>query len=319
MKTLNQFFEKKESEVRFFFALLIGLMILVVSSYVLGARVEREDFSTPTLTAMGKFPAIELEATGAYVYDARTKEVIFAKNENQRLPLASLTKVMAALVAEDLSPSYGTVTVTREALLAEGDSGLRVGERWGLRELLDFSLVSSSNDGIRAVALALGALSRANLTEEQIVDDFVREMNEKAQELGLKNTYFWNETGLDESDVKGGAYGTARDMALLLEYILAREPALMEATRDSESLVRSLDNLEYLVKNTNQLAPEIPGLLASKTGFTSTAGGNLIFAFDPELGRPIIISVLGSSAAGRFTDARKLVDATLEYLNGEKQ
>ena len=316
---LSQFFEKKESEVRFFFSLLIGLSLLVVSSYVLGARVEREDFSTPTLTAMGEFPAVEIEAKSAYVYDARTKEVIFAKNENQRLPLASLTKVMAALVAEELSPSYSTVTVTQEALVTEGDSGLRPGERWSLRDLLDFSLVSSSNDGIRAIALTLGAMSKTDLTEEQIIDDFVREMNKKAQELDLRNTYFWNETGLDESDVKGGAYGTARDMALLLEFILARQPELMEATRDSQSMVLSLDNLEHLARNTNQLAPEIPGLLASKTGFTSTAGGNLVFAFDPELGRPIIISVLGSSAAGRFTDARILVDATLEYLSGEQQ
>lgn len=319
MTMLNRFFEKKESEVRLFFVLLIGLSLLVVSSYVLGARVERGDFSTPTLTAMGEFPEVELEAKSAYVYDARTKEVIFAKNENQRLPLASLTKVMAALVAKELSPEYGTVTVTSGALLAEGDSGLRVGERWRLRDLLDFSLVSSSNDGIRAVALALGSLSRANVTEEEIVGDFVRKMNEKAKELDLRNTYFWNETGLDESEVKGGAYGTARDMALLLEFILAREPELLEATRDTQSMVLSLDNFEHTARNTNQLAPEIPGLLASKTGFTSTAGGNLVFAFDPELGRPIIVSILGSSASGRFSDAKKLVDATLEYLSGEAQ
>jgi D-alanyl-D-alanine carboxypeptidase len=316
---LNQFFEKKESEVRFFFVLFIGLSLLVVSSYVLGAKVERDDFSMPTLTAMGEFPGVELEAKSAYVYDARTKEVIFAKNENQRLPLASLTKVMAALVAKELSPDYGTVTVTQGALAPEGDSGLRVGERWRLRDLLDFSLVSSSNDGIHAVALSLGALSKADVSEEQIVEDFVREMNEKAHELDLRNTYFWNETGLDESDVKGGAYGTARDMALLLEYILGSQPELLEATRDTEALVHSLDNLEHTARNTNQLTPEIPGLLASKTGFTSTAGGNLVFAFDPELGRPIIVSVLGSSASGRFVDARKLVDATLEYLSGEKQ
>lgn len=319
MTALSQFFEKKESEVRFFFVLLIGLSLLIVSSYVLGARVEREDFSTPTLTAMGEFPPLALEAKSAYVYDARTKEVIFAKNENQRLPLASLTKVMAALVAAELSPVYGTVTITREALLTDGDSGLRPGERWSLRELLDFSLLSSSNDGIRAIALALGALAKNNLSDEQIVEDFVREMNERAMELGLKNTYFWNETGLDESEVKGGAYGTARDMAFLLEYILTREPELMEATRETQSLVRSLDNLEHKATNTNQLAPEIPGLLASKTGFTSTAGGNLVFAFDPELGRPIIISIIGSSAEGRFADAKKLISGTLEYLSGEKQ
>jgi D-alanyl-D-alanine carboxypeptidase (penicillin-binding protein 5/6) len=312
---LNQFFQKKESEIRFFFTLLIALSLLLVSSHVLGSRVERGDVSTPTRSAANVFPVVEIEAKSAYVYDSRTKTVIFAKNENKRMPLASLTKVMAALVAKELSPDYSVVTVTRSALSIEGDSGLHADEKWTLGDLLDFSLVSSSNDGIHAVALSLGALTNASASEEEMVDDFVRQMNGKALELDLKNTYFWNETGLDESEVKGGAYGTAKDMATLLEYILEREPGLLEATRNTETVIISLDSFEHVAKNTNALVSEIPGLLASKTGFTSTAGGNLVFAFDPELGRPIIISVLGSSAEGRFIDAKKLVAATLEYIN----
>lgn len=313
---INQFFKSRESEIRFFFLLFISLALLMVSSYVLGSRVERGDVSTPTRVTQGEFPAVTLEAKSAYVYDARTKAVLFAKNENTRLPLASLTKVMAALVAKEISPTYGTVTVTREALSIEGDSGLKAGERWSLKDLLDFSLVSSSNDGIRAVALSLGALSNATVGSEEIVDDFVRSMNKKALELDLKNTYFWNETGLDESEVKGGAYGSAKDMATLLEYVISREPALLEATREKETTLISLDKFEHVARNTNSLASAIPGLIASKTGFTSTAGGNLVFAFDPELGHPIVISILGSSAEGRFEDARKLVEATLVYLKG---
>jgi serine-type D-Ala-D-Ala carboxypeptidase (penicillin-binding protein 5/6) len=313
---LNQFFTSRESEIRFFFLLFISLAIFMVSSYVLGSRVERGDISVPTQVTSADFPKVELEAKSAYVYDARTKTVLFAKNENNRLPLASVTKVMAALVARELSPQYGTVTITQEALQTEGDSGLRSGERWSLEDLLDFSLVSSSNDGIRAVALSLGALSSATADSETIVDDFVRLMNKKALELDLKNTYFWNETGLDESEVKGGAYGSAKDIATLLEYVMNKEPGLLEATREKESTVISLDNFEHVAKNTNQIASQIPGLLASKTGFTSTAGGNLVFAFDPELGRPIIISILGSSAEGRFEDAQKLIKATLVHLKG---
>src|SRR5581483_3055251 len=106
-------------------------------------------------------------------------------------------------------------TITHDAIATEGDSGLKEGEKWNLKNLLDFSLVSSSNDGIRAVALSLGALASANATEKEIVDDFVRLMNKKADELDLKDTYFWNETGLDETEYKGGAYGTAHDIAML--------------------------------------------------------------------------------------------------------
>ncbi|MEK7147810.1 MAG: serine hydrolase, partial [Patescibacteria group bacterium] len=300
---LNHLFITRDSEVKFFVVLATGLSLLFVVTYILGTRLDRRDVSKPTQSASAPFPFVELEAKAAYVYDARTEAVLYAKNENTRMPLASLTKVMAALVAEELAPGYGTVTVTKDALDTEGDSGLRPGERWSLKDLLDFSLVSSSNDGIRAVALSLGALSSANATESEIVDDFVRTMNTKAAELDLKNTYFWNETGLDESEYKGGAYGTAKDMATLLDYVIEYHPEMMEATREFNTTLESLDNYKHLVKNTNQVAGEIPGLIASKTGFTNTAGGNLVFAFDPELGRPIIVTILGSTAEGRFEDA----------------
>ena len=302
---LNEFISRREDEIKFLLILMGGLALLLSVSYILGQRVDRGDNSTPTILAPKHFPEVALQAKAAYVYDARTNTVFFAKNENTRMPLASLTKVMSALVASESSYESDMVLVTEEALRRMGDSGLKSGERWSLRDLLDFSLVSSSNDGIAAVALALGT-SR----------DFVQRMNAKAGELDLKNTYFWNETGLDESDVKGGAYGTAKDMAHLLSYTLAYHPELLAATREVSVDVLSLDDLIHKAENTNDVAGEIPGLLASKTGFTDTAGGNLVFAFDPELGRPIIVTILGSSQEGRFEDAKKLVEATLLYLNG---
>jgi serine-type D-Ala-D-Ala carboxypeptidase (penicillin-binding protein 5/6) len=314
----NQFSTSREGEIRFVFTLFVVLSLFVVTSYVLGSRVKREDVSVPTRTA-AVFPEVALRAKGAYVYDARTKAVLYAKNENERLSLASLTKLMSAVVAREISPAYGTVTVSGDALKAEGDSGLMEDERWSLSDLLDFSLVSSSNDGIRAVALSLGALSSFNANEEEIMNDFVRKMNSKAVELDLKNTYFWNETGLDESTVKGGGYGTAKDISLLLEYIIENEPVLLEATREKQTVITSIDNFEHVATNTNRLTSETPGLIGSKTGYTDTAGGNLAFVFDPELGRPIIITVLGSSASGRFEDAKKLIDATLAYLRNNTQ
>ncbi len=304
----------RNSEIKFFVALSLALSLLFVTSFVLGSRVERSDVSAPTEVVSKPFPEVVLKAQAAYVYDARTKTVLFALNENTRLPLASLTKLMSALVAEDLSPSYGTVTISREALQVEGDSGLWSGERWALQDLLDFSLLTSSNDGIRAIALAFGALHKSDATTKEILNDFVGEMNRKAAELDLKNTYFWNETGLDESDVKGGAYGTAKDIATLLEYIIIYHPEISVATREVLTTVSSLDNFKHVARNTNSLAGSIPGLLASKTGFTNTAGGNLALAFDPELGRPIIISILGSTEEGRFEDARMLINAVLEYI-----
>ena len=318
----NQFFTIHHSEIRFFLILSAVLAFLLTASFIFSSAVERRDRSVPSETASHQFPTVVLEAKAAYVYDTRTKTVLFAKNENTPLPLASLTKVMSALVAEDLSPLYGIVTVSEEALKAEGDSGFFRDEKWTLKDILDFSLLSSSNDGMRAVALSLGALSKAGATPEEIIDDFVGEMNRKARELGLKNTYFWNETGLDlpaqagESGVKkGGAYGSARDMSVLSEYILTHRPLMFEATRRNVTVFQSLDNRLHVATNTNTIITEIPGLVASKTGLTDTAGGNLIIVFDPELGRPIIISILGSTERGRFEDARTLLAAIMEYIS----
>ncbi|MDO8729196.1 MAG: hypothetical protein Q7K26_04935 [bacterium] len=311
----DQFTTVHNSEIRLFLILGAALLVLLTVSFIFDKKIERGDTSVPTETASKLFSKIALRAKAVYVYDVRTKTVLFAKNENTRLSLASLTKIMSALVAEDLSPLYGTVTISEESLRAEGDSGLFKNEKWTLKDLLDFSLLTSSNDGMRAVALSLGALSKADATSEEIINDFVGEMNNKARELGLKNTYFWNETGLDESNIKGGAYGTARDMSTLLEYILTHHPALFAATKEAVTTFRSLDNNLHVARNTNDTISEIPGLVASKTGFTDTAGGNLIFVFDPELGRPIIISILGSTGEGRFNDARTLIDAVMEYIS----
>ena len=302
-------------ESKFFTIFGIALALFIVTSFIFSSTVKRDDVSVPSQVVSYPFESISLQAKSVYVYDARTKTVLFAHNENVRRPLASLTKLMSALVAQELSPSYGTVIVGQAALAAEGDSSLKEGERWSLKNLLDFSLVSSSNDGIRAVALALGAIRSSEASTSEIIKDFVFQMNRKAGELDLKNTYFWNETGLDESELKGGAYGTVKDMAALMEYIITYQPEMLEATRDTSGTFSSLDDLNHVAKNTNSLAGEIPGFLGSKTGFTSTAGGNLVLAFDPELGRPIIISILGSTEHGRFEDAWMLINATLRHIS----
>jgi len=302
-------------EIRLFVILAMTLSFLLIASFIFDLKIQKGDLPISSGIAQKSFPEVTLGAKAAYVYDARTKTVLFAKNENTRLSLASLTKIMAALVAEDLSPLYSIITINGDALRAEGDSGLYRDEKWSLKDILDFSLLTSSNDGMRAVALSLGAISRADATSTEIINDFVGEMNRRASKLGLKNTYFWNETGLDETNVKGGAYGTAKDMNALLEYVLTNQPELLVATREVATTFSSIDNYLHTAKNTNSITSEIPGLIASKTGATDTAGGNLIIIFDPELGRPIIVSILGSTEKGRFEDAEILISAVMEYIN----
>lgn len=292
-----------------------GFVILIVAiALVLTLRDSRQEHSVPTRIAT-PFPEVALEAKAAYVYDLATSMTLFAKDEDKKLPLASLAKVMSALVARDLGLKHNTVKISDEALAVEGDSGLLRDEEWFLGDLLNFSLVASSNDGVRAAALALGALSRANASGEEIVGDFVKIMNEKAAKLGLTNIQFFNETGLDLSDVRNGAYGSAQDVTSLMAYIHRNYPDILSVTREPEIEFKSLDGKTHVAKNTNEIISHIPGLLASKTGYTARAGGNLSIIFDPELNHPIAITVLGSTENGRFSDVRALVAATLEHLN----
>jgi len=309
----RQIFTNREHEIRFFSVLLVALIFAIAVSILAGSNIRREDFSVPTQVTK-VFPKVHLEAKGAYVYDARNKTVLYAQNEDESLPLASISKVMTALVAVSSGRPYDTVSVTKEALNVTGDSGLYRDEKWSLKDILDFSLITSSNDGMHAIALAMGALSKVDPTPHEAIQDFVYKMNVKSQELGLTNTHFINETGLDESLVDAGAYSSAKDINTLMEYVLTYYPDLLEVTRETDINIKSLDNHTHVATNTNSIVGTIPGLLASKTGFTDLAGGNLTIVFDPEIGRPIIVTVMGSSSEGRFEDVRTLVDATMQYI-----
>jgi serine-type D-Ala-D-Ala carboxypeptidase (penicillin-binding protein 5/6) len=309
-------------EVKVFSALGAALIILLTLSFILGSRVHRGDISAPSKAVIHPFDGIVLGARSVHVYDIRTGKVLFEKNSHERIPLASLTKVMTAVVALENAPQWSVVTINKSAVETDGDSGLKVGERWSLKDLLDFSLVSSSNDGVQAVAYALGALSKANPEDHVAEGDFVNRMNSKADELGMKNTYYFNVTGLDmrarteDSAGQGGAYGTAEDMSKLFAYILREHPELFEATKKSTIAVTSFDTL-HTARNTDIIVDSIPGILASKTGTTDLAGGNLVIAFDPEVGRPIVISLLGSTEEGRFIDMLTLVEKSIEALRNE--
>jgi serine-type D-Ala-D-Ala carboxypeptidase (penicillin-binding protein 5/6) len=185
-------------------------------------------------------------------------------------------------------------------------------ESWRLKDLLDFSLVVSSNDGARSIASAVGAFDLKSDDYDLGRKDFITKMNKTAQDLGLKQTYFVNESGLDVGSVSGG-YGSAIDVAALMQYILVHHPEVLEATKYPTLDIKSFD-AKHVAKNTNTDIGDIPGLIASKTGYTELAGGNLAIVFDSSIGRPIIVVVLGSTQEGRFADVSALVNASLTYI-----
>jgi serine-type D-Ala-D-Ala carboxypeptidase (penicillin-binding protein 5/6) len=261
------------------------------------------------------FDDISIEARSAFVWDVNKQKALFETNPNVQLPLASLTKLMTAIAANDILPDKSIVTINNASLTSEGDSGLYENEKWNFKDLMRFTLVVSSNDGASAVANVAGLFENDFPSkEEDNKKSFVQAMNEKAREIGLTQTYFINPTGLDTNETVSGGYGSARDAARLLEYAVINMSEIVESTRHTAIAFESLSDINHFATNTNSSIDRVPGLIASKTGYTDLAGGNLVIAFDAGMNRPIIISVLGSTQDGRFEDIKKLVDASLKSL-----
>lgn len=282
------------------------------------------------------FATVKIEAKSAFVWDVINKRPLYEKNALDARPLASLTKVMTAVTIANIAPNLKDVTIKLADLSPEGDSKLRVASTWSVKNLIDYVLLVSSNDGAHALAasagVSVGAIGNGPKDIDAINQDvdvsigreiFIRKMNELSGKIGLTNSTFLNEHGLDSLPTQeggqssSGAYGSARDMAILFEYAMRNYPHILEATRYQDLKISDLQSHNYMAENTNEIINSIPSPIASKTGYTQLAGGNLVVAFDAGLDRPIIISVLGSSAEGRFTDVLKLVDSTMKYLQSE--
>lgn len=266
-------------------------------------RQEKEAIPTPE--------DIKIDAKAAFVWDVNEQRALYNKDADAQLPLASLTKLMTALVAYETLGNDARVPIHLDAILQDGESGFLDGETFTAADLSNYTLVSSSNDGAFALAASAGsALDRENGSSTT----FVEAMNIRAEELGLLKTYYTNPTGLDTNVTESGSYGSARDMAFLMEYLIAHHPEILEGTTKENATLGA-----HTATNTNEALPIIPGLIGSKTGFTDLAGGNLLIAFDAGLNRPIIVSVLGSSREGRFKDVTTLVKYAQDLVTLEDQ
>ncbi len=291
----------KRSHIRIAFYVLIGACVFFL------LRINEEPARIPALDT-GVNPTIleHIQAKSLYVYDIADHQALFARSADRQLPLASVTKLMTALVASDRLASTTIISITREDLAQEGDSKLLLGETWKLPDLLNFSLISSSNDGMHAIARTLNAVYATST---------IALMNAEAKQLGLTDTFFVNETGLDIDTFVSGAYSSAHDAALLLAHILIAHPDIVLRTAEPAALFISESGIKHIAVNTDKLIARIPNLIASKTGFTDLAGGNLVIAYDAGFAHPVVIAVLGSTENGRFSDVDLLITESLKKLS----
>lgn len=258
---------------------------------------------------------VALTAEAAYVWDVRGQRALYEKNADAALPLASITKLMTALLAYELVATDTTVSVPLSAIRQAGNSGLVAGETLTAHALSELALIASSNDAAHSLAASVGSL----LGDRDPTAQFVAGMNLRAEELGLPSLAFKNTTGLDLSPTEPGAVGSARDVSFLLEHLINNYPELVAPTREESALIYNTAGAYHEAANTNALVAEIPNLLASKTGYTDLAGGNLTIAFAAGLDRPIIITVLGSTRSDRFTDVATLIDAVQQTVTASAE
>lgn len=301
--------------------LALVLAIIFSGMFIPGMLKEKNVASNPApkaplvtaqtnLSSIDTLENITIEGRAAFVYDVKGKKALFTKGADKVLPLASITKLMTALVAHELVDDGQKITISQSAISQSGASGLAEGEQITVQSLSDYAMLASSNDAAYALANAVGAV----IDQTNPNQTFINAMNIRAEELGFTNFTFYNPTGLDIDANDAGAVGTAREVSFLMEYILENYPSILEPSTFTSTRVYNEAGSYHSAENTNPIVTQIPNLLGSKTGYTDLAGGNLTVAFDAGYNRPIIITVLGSSYDGRFSDVKKLVNAVTNAL-----
>ena len=246
-------------------------------------------------------PALEVAGKSALLMDITTGTVLYEKNAHERLPPASVTKIMTLLLIMEAIDGgdldwEDTVTAS-ETAAAKGGSQvyLKVGETMSVRDMVKSIAVSSANDCACAMAELLAGSEGA----------FVEKMNRRAQELGMENTHFVNCTGLDDDPSAKDHRTTAYDIALMSRELMLHHPDIQTYTTIWMDSVRGGS---FGLSNTNKLIRFYQGATGLKTGYTSQAG-HCLSATARRGQMHLVAVVLGAdSSAERFSACRTMLD-----------
>nr|WP_237700194.1 D-alanyl-D-alanine carboxypeptidase family protein [Caldalkalibacillus thermarum] len=207
---------------------------------------------------------LNVSAQAAILIDAESKRVLFEKNAYEPLRIASITKIMTAIVALEHGDLKDVVTASKNACSVEGSSiYLRPGEKMTLEDLLYGLILRSGNDAAVAIAEHIGGS----------VEGFVFLMNQKAEELGMEQTVFNNPHGLDTHEEH---YSTAYDMALLTAYALQNETFATIASTRKKTAPLEGEKWDRVWYNKNRLLSMYPYADGVKTGYTQRAKRTLV-------------------------------------------
>lgn len=272
---------------------------------VIMAAVILSGGSVSVLAAEEK-PVLKLNALSACLLDADSGRVLYGKNEKDVRAMASTTKIMTLIIVLENASLDDVVTISKNAAV-QPDVQLNVntGEQYVLKDLLYSLMLESHNDVAVAVAEHVGGS----------VEGFARLMNEKADELGLDDTYFITPNGLDAKDEHGMHSTTAVDLARLTAYAIKNDTFLEITNTGTYSFSEISGKRSFTVNNKNQFLSMMDGAIGVKTGFTGEAGYCFVGALKQD-GRTFISVVLGSgwppNKTLKWKDTRTLMQFGIE-------
>jgi len=249
----------------------------------------RAAFSTlPAAPARPRTLSEVISARHAAVFDLQTGEALYSKGSDGPVMIASISKLMTAIVAYELFPPTSTIEFRVEDLAGfSHHSELGTGDRMGFKEAMALMMIQSDNSVARALARTYG------------YDAFLSKMNEKARALNMKGTHFEDPTGYAANRA------STRDLLRMAQYILSERPEIFAITRIPSRTISTLEGKRLVLKNTNEFAGALAGFVGGKTGFTDEAGGCLLTVVVDD-GRTYMAVVLGSS--DRFGDTKRLIE-----------
>lgn len=283
-----------------------------VSPLIRNEKVLGENVWFPKIAEGSDSNAPLINAKAAIFVDSKTGKVLYSKSAQERLPIASLAKVMAVLIALEHKGMDDNYIVSQRATEMEPDEMiLLAGEALTLKELLYGIFLVSANDA--AEVLAEGSLPArlvSDGSERAGRQEFINLMNAKAGQLGMKDTHFVNPTGLDE-DI-GSSISSAYDMAILTRYLIRKYPEIVEISKTPYIFIPETDTHQsYEMYSGINLLTSYPGVAGFKTGYTPEAGFTLITLARKD-GHEVIGVLLDSPY--RRDEAKELLDYSFAKL-----
>ncbi len=237
---------------------------------------------------------IQLESRAALsLLISNPEKILFQNNISEELPIASLTKLITALIVMENYNLDDLIQISREAIMTEGNGpDFVIGEKISVKNLLYAMLMQSSNDSAVALSEKIGK------------ENFVDLINKKIRDLELKNTYFSEPTGLDYKNIS-----SAYDLAKITEYILSSKDfsLIWEILLTPAIDIYSSDGtISHHLINTNKLLEKIPGLIGGKTGYIEEAGDCMVLVMETPNKEKVINIILG--AKNKFQEMEKLIN-----------